>query len=197
MRPRQFTDAELYATARELILEHGPSIPAQRIADALGVSAAALFKRVGTKHELVRRALIGSDRPDICDVLPRAPDERPIRVQLLEIATQIDDFLAELIPTMTMLKAGGICSEEVFEGEDVPPPIRTVRALQAWLETSREQGRVAFADSEPIAVAFLGAIQARHSIRAFLAAYPDGGPNYIEVLVDTLLAALAPKESQP
>lgn len=197
MRPRQFTDDELYAAAREVILEHGPSVSAQRIADALGVSAAALYKRVGTKHELIRRALVGADVPELADTLLREPDDRPVRDQLLELAQEIDSFFARVMPAMQMLKAGGFCPHDVFDGEQEPPPIRTVRALQRWFETLAGQGRVACPVSEPIAVAFLGALQARHAVRSFLPSYPDGGPDYLEVVVDTFLHAVTPKEQQP
>jgi len=196
MRPRQFTDSELFAAAREVILAHGPSVSAKRIAEALGVSAAALFKRVGTKHELIRRALIGVNVPGFIIGLERGPDERPVREQLLERAREIDGFFVKAMPAITMLKAAGFCPSEVFKDQEVPPPIRAIAALRSWFETLREQGRVTFDDSEAIAVAFLGALQARHALRSFLSDYPSGGPNYLEILVDTTLQGIAPKRSE-
>lgn len=196
MRPRQFTDAELYEAAREVILAHGPSVSAKRIAEALGVSAAALFKRVGTKHELIRRALVGVDLPPFIKSLEQGPDERPVRDQLLERAREIDAFFVRAMPAIAMLKAAGFCPAEVFDDHAVPPPIRTIRALEAWFETLRTQGRVTFDQPEAIAVAFLGALQARHAVRSFFPSYPTGGPTYLETLVDTTLRGIAPKESE-
>ena len=45
MRPRQFSDDELLQTARRCFLEHGPGVSTGLIAEELGVSQAALFKR--------------------------------------------------------------------------------------------------------------------------------------------------------
>ncbi len=195
MRPRQFTDAELFSAAREVILAHGPSVSAKRIADELGVSAAALFKRVGTKQELIRRALVGDTPPFVAN-LEAGPDDRPVREQLLERAREIDDFFTKAMPAISMLKAAGFCPAEVFCDHDVPPPIRALRALQQWFEAVHAQGRLAFEDSEAIAIAFLGSLQARHAVRSFLPSYPSGGPRYIESLVDTTLNGIAPKESE-
>lgn len=195
MRPRQFTDAELFTAARNVILEHGPSVSAKRIAEELGVSAAALFKRVGTKHELIRRALVGADVPQFVLNLERGPDDRPVREQMLERAREIDAFFVKAMPAMSMLKAAGFCPAEVFQDQPVPAPIRTVRALRAWFDTLREQGRVRFDNAEATAVAFLGALQARHAVRSFLPSYPSGGSNYLESLVDTMLQGIAPPQS--
>lgn len=196
MRPRQFTDTELYEAAREVILAHGPSVSAKRIAEALGVSAAALFKRVGTKHELIRRALVGVDVPGFIKSLEHGPDDRPVREQLLERALEIDAFFAKAMPAIAMLKAAGFCPGDVFKDQKVPPPIRALGALRSFFESLRAQGRVAFDESEAVAVAFMGSLQARHALRAFLPGYPSGGPNYLETLVDTTLDGIASKESE-
>lgn len=196
MRPRQFTDAELFAAAREVILAHGPSVSAKRIAEELGVSAAALFKRVGTKDELIRRALVGVDVPAFVLSLERGPDDRPVRTQLLERAREIDSFFIQAMPAIAMLKAAGFCPAEVFADQEVPPPVRALRALSAWFHTLAEQGRLRCADTHALAVAFLGSLQARHALRSFFPSYPDGGPDYPETMVDTLLAGIAPHESK-
>ncbi len=196
MRPRQFTDAELFAAAREVILEHGPSVSAKRIAEELGVSAAALFKRVGTKHELIRRALVGVNLPDFVSHLEQGPDDRPVREQLLERAQEIDTFFTKAMPAIAMLKAGGFCPSEVFSDMEVPPPIRALRAMTSWFETLRTQGRVTITDSETIAMAFLGALQAPHAVRSFLPSYPNAGASYLSTLVETTLHGIAPQESE-
>ena len=119
-----------------------------------------------------------------------------MRDQLLERAREIDAFFVRAMPAIAMLKAAGFCPAEVFDDHAVPPPIRTIRALEAWFETLRTQGRVTFDQPEAIAVAFLGALQARHAVRSFFPSYPTGGPTYLETLVDTTLRGIAPKESE-
>lgn len=196
MRPRQFTDAELFAAAREVILAHGPSVSAKRIAEELGVSAAALFKRVGTKQELIRRALVGVNVPDFVLHLEQGPDDRPVHEQLLERAQEIDAFFTKAMPAIAMLKAGGFCPSEVFADLDFPPPIRALRAMTSWFETLRAQGRVTTTNSEATAMAFLGSLQAPHAVRSFLPSYPNGGSSYLSSLVANTLHGIAPQSSE-
>ena len=63
MRPRSFTDDELLDTARRVFLEHGAGASTEQIAQQLGVSQAALFKRIGTKQELMVRSLMPRSMP--------------------------------------------------------------------------------------------------------------------------------------
>ncbi len=192
MRPRQFTDKELIAAARAMFLEHGPSVSGARIASELGISSAALFKRVGTKQELLRRALIGGDVPPFLPILENTPpDDRPVAEQLLEHDARIDAFFAKAMPAIAMLKAAGLCPHDVFSDQATPPPVRAVQALTKWFETLVEQGRVTVESPQALAIAILGSLQARYAIRSFLGdAYPDGGPNYTRLLVDTLLRGI-------
>ncbi len=194
MRPRQFTDSDLYATARALVLEHGPAVSAARIAEAMGISQAALCKRVGTKRELLRRAM-WAEVPDFLPPLEAGPDEREVRVQLLEHATKIDAFYAERMPVFAMCKAAGLGPQDVFEPEVEPPPLRSLRALTSLFRTLHESGRAHVPNPEAVAIAFLGSIQARHAMRAFMGgSYPDGGPDYVETLVTTIWKGIAPSE---
>lgn len=192
MRPRQFTDEELIDAARALFLEHGPSVSGARIASALGISSAALFKRIGTKQELLRRALMGGDVPPFLPILEQQPpDARPVAEQLLEHVDRIDAFFAKAMPAIAMMKAAGLCPHDVFSDQETPPPVRTLRALTRWFETLVEQDRVTVENPEGLAIAIVGALQARHALRSFLGeAYPDGGPQYTQTLVHTLLRGI-------
>lgn len=197
MRPRQFTDQELFETARRLFLEHGPSLPTSRIAEELGVSQGALFKRVGTKQELLRRALFGgTPLPAWIGIVEAGPDERPLREQMIELAQRIDRFFHEVMPAIATLKAAGVRPTDIFDPDDDPPPIKAHRAISGWFARLVEAGRIEVDDCDALAVAFLGALQAPHALRHIIGRqYPDGGPNYAEVLVDTLLTGIAPEDS--
>ncbi len=197
MRPRQFTDADLFATARQLVLEHGPGVSAARIAEAMGVSQAALFKRVGTKRELLRRAMAAAEEPEFLALLEAGPDDRPVRTQLLEYALKIDAFFEARMPVFAMCKAAGLGPEDLFDPNGDPPPVRAVRALAAMFRTLQEQGRADVANPEAVGVAFLGSLQARHAMRAFMGcSYPDGGPDYVETLVSTICKGIEPSEEK-
>ena len=57
VRPRLFSDAEILQVARRCFLEHGPAVSTTVIASEVGLSQAALFKRFGTKQNLMLLAL--------------------------------------------------------------------------------------------------------------------------------------------
>ena len=63
VRPRQFTDEQILASARKSLLEHGPGVSTAKIAKAVGMSQAALFKRFGSKEDLLIAALMPPHLP--------------------------------------------------------------------------------------------------------------------------------------
>ena len=60
MRPKIKTDEQLLAAARSAFIEFGGAVSTTVIAENAGVSQATLFKRFGTKEQLMKRAL-GTD----------------------------------------------------------------------------------------------------------------------------------------
>jgi len=107
MRPRQFSDEDLVRVARECFLEHGADVSTTVVAGRLGVSHAALFKRVGSKEALLGRALVRPFAPPWLIALERGPDDRPVREQLLEVAADIDDYLRRHLPELSVLLGAG------------------------------------------------------------------------------------------
>jgi AcrR family transcriptional regulator len=193
MRPRQFTDEELYDVTRRCILEHGPAVSIGTIAAALNVSSAALFHRFGSKAQLLRHAL----RIDIDDELgwvrrvEEGPDARPVAEQLAEIAHAMDDFFRRMMPTFLMLRASGLCPRDLFDPDTPAPPIRAIRALTNWIARLHEQARVHAPQPQAIALAFFGGLQSRHAMRHAIGEhYPDGGPHYIDTFVSVFSAGL-------
>ncbi|HIK90782.1 MAG TPA: TetR/AcrR family transcriptional regulator, partial [Planctomycetes bacterium] len=59
-RPRTISDDQILQTARECFLQHGPSVATDVIADQLGVSPQALFKRFHSKQDLMLAAIAPS-----------------------------------------------------------------------------------------------------------------------------------------
>ena len=85
-RPRRFTDEEILATTQSCILEHGPGVSTLMIAEKIGLSQAALFKRFGTKEQLIVRSLQQPMQPNpIARILSQGPTDAPIPDQLVEI----------------------------------------------------------------------------------------------------------------
>ena len=193
MRPRQFTDLELLQTARRCFLEHGPGVSTGVIAEELGVSQAALFKRFKTKEALMREALAPGDRPPWIDEVEAGPDARPVPVQLREVVERIDSYFAQMLPCIAVLRAAGLGPVDVLREREVPPPVLAHRALTGWFRRLHEQGRARIPQPQATAMAFLGAMHARHMLGHVLGAHaPTLEPDFPQVLVDLLWSGIAP-----
>ena len=139
-RPRQTTDNAILTIARTCFLEHGPSVSTTVIAEAAGVSQATLFKRFGTKDDLLLKALApASDVPWLA-LVQAGPDDRPAREQLVEIAHSIFVFFQHLIPNLAVLKSAGFSPKDLLARYEEPPPLRGRRLLAGWLIRAGDRG---------------------------------------------------------
>lgn len=193
MRPRQFSDLELLQTARRCFLEHGPGVSTGLIAEELGVSQAALFKRFKTKQALMMEALAPGDRPPWIDEVEAGPDERPVPVQLREVVERIDSYLSQMLPCIAVLRAAGLGPADVLRDREVPPPVLAHRTLTGWFHRLHEQGRARIPQPQATAMAFLGALHARHMLGHVLGSHaPVLEPDFPQTLVDLLWSGIAP-----
>lgn len=193
MRPRQFSDLELLQTARRCFLEHGPGVSTGVIAEELGVSQAALFKRFKTKEALMREALAPGDRPPWIDEVEAGPDARPVPVQLREVVERIDSYFSQMLPCIAVLRAAGLRPADVLREREVPPPVLAHRALTGWFRRLHEQGRARIPQPQATAMAFLGAMHARHMLGHVLGSQaPTLEPDFPQILVDLLWNGIAP-----
>ena len=103
-RPREITDQEILAQARECFLEAGPTLSAAAIARKLGISEGTLFNRFSTKEQLMRRAL-GVPEPRWVELL--VSDSPDLHAQLVRVARSLLSFFQEAMPAMNLLRAAG------------------------------------------------------------------------------------------
>ena len=192
-RPPRVSDADILLVARRCFLEHGPATSTNVIAHELGVSQAALFKRFGTKHELMVRALLPPEVPPWVPMLQRGPDERPIPDQLREIGTAMSRFFAEMIPCISTLRASCDMAEVMRSEFKVPPPIRGRMALQAWLESAMSQGRIRGVASRLVAEAFIGALHGR-AFMSYIVGESNESQHDVDDLIDVIWLGIAPTE---
>jgi AcrR family transcriptional regulator len=198
MRPRQFTDHELLETARRCFLEHGPGVTTSAIAEELGVSQATLFKRFKTKQALMVEALAPGERPAWIAEVEAGPDERPVPEQLRRVVERIDAFFTELLPCIAVLRAAGLDPKQMLRNREVPPPVLAHRALSGWFRRLHEQGRAHIPHPQSTAMAFLGALHARHMLGHVLGDHaPQIEPEFLENLVDVFWAGIAPSPIAP
>lgn len=193
MRPRSFTDDELLDAARRVFLEHGAAASTDLIAQELGVSQAALFKRVRTKQELLLRSMIPRAFPWI-EGLEKGPDARPVPVLLDELSRTIDAFMIEQMPCIAVLSAAGIRPGAVFKpGDESWPGMRVHLALRAWFTKLADQGRIVTPSPIAAAIAFQASLQTPHFMRHALGPLaPELGDDYRERVVEMFWRGLAP-----
>jgi AcrR family transcriptional regulator len=153
------SDQEVLAAVRAAVIEHGASVSLDVAAEALGVTAPALFKRFGSRRALLLAALRPPEAPPWVSALRAGPDPRPLEPQLAEILSQMIEFFRELTPCLVALRMCGIPEEEIMAHfrRDPPPPVVAVRALAAWIEQAQQRGLVSAVDPQSAAMALLGA----------------------------------------
>jgi AcrR family transcriptional regulator len=192
-RPRQTSNEEILKVARKLFLEHGPAVSTTVIAEKLGISHAILFQRFGTKEELLKAAVI-PDEPSWMSDLVKGPDKRPMRAQLLDVATRVAADLQETVPRIAMLRASGL-SADACSKDAAPLPLRTHHALSRWLRQAMNQGRVRECNPEFVAHVLLGSLMNRsfyrHLMREKADRKTDGA--YVATVVDLIWTSLAPR----
>lgn len=195
-RPRQFSDDEILEAARTCILERGPAVSTTVIARRLGISQASLFKRFGTKEDLLLAALVPSETPPWLATAERGPLPGGLRGQLVEIALQVLAFFDECMPCLMALRFSGITPDRMFGSFSVPPPVRGMLAMRSWFRMAIEAGRLGGLDAESAAMAFLGALHFRSFARGMApdAVSEHDDRQWAESVVDLLLEGLLPRE---
>jgi len=196
VRPRRFTDDMLLEAARSCFLEHGPSVSTSHIADAAGVSQATLFKRFGTKDQLMLRALMPRPEDAPWEALHAPLDERPIADQLTEKGELMMAFFNHMQPCIAMLRAHSAVVIDDMAKSGKAPPIRALRAMQAFFDAAVTAGRMRPCHTESLALTWLGALRNRafwtHTMPSHEMARTD--LEYVQDFTETLWRGIAPDE---
>ena len=161
-RPRQITDEQILATMRACVLQHGPAVSLDLVAEKLNVTSPALIKRFGTRRALMIAALKPSDDNAWTRILAKGPDARPLLAQLEEVVGAFLEAFHEAMPCMHALRESGIPMNEIFDRREDPPPVRAIRQLAKWLGDAHALGVVRDdGDHETAATALVGAVSTR------------------------------------
>lgn len=157
-RPRLISDEQIIATTRSCVLERGPHVSVDAIAERLGVTGPALLKRFGNRQELLLKALMPDPNSPWLQRFEARPDERPLEAQLRDHLQATWDFFLEMIPCITALRESGIPQERLFPSKH-EGPLRAMQAVGRWLVRARDQGLAEVSAPETVAAALLGAVQ--------------------------------------
>jgi len=141
-RPKQVTDEELLQVALECFLEFGPQVSTQVIADRVGLSQPALFKRYGTKEELFLQAVAPPERLPAIEWLDASPTPRPLRPQIVEMLEKVSATIAWVLPRIQLLRSSGIPAATVMTRYETPPPISLIMSIAGFFECAQQQHRL-------------------------------------------------------
>jgi AcrR family transcriptional regulator len=194
-RPRTVSDDAILEAARSVFLEMGPSASTTCIAKRVGLSQAALFKRFGTKHDLMIAALKPPTEPPFVALVNDGPHaDRPAREQLAEVSRAVARFFRDMVPCLMVLRTSDIDMQAMLTKFDVPPPVVAQLAVAGWFQRAMDDGLIRQGDPNALTFSFLGAIH----MRAFLT-HLTQQPNddealdaYADSVVDALWFGLAP-----
>jgi len=193
-RPRSVSDEEVFSAVREAVLQLGPQVSLDVVAERIGVTAPALFRRFGSRNEILLQSLRPPERPPFLDLLDKGPDDRPIAKQLIEIFTEFGVFVVATLPCMSALRESGVPFSQIHGSFDEPPPVRILKALSAWLAKAAKRGLLHIADPTATATAMLGSIHMpvflKHVTKSETPHDPRG---FAETLTNLFLEGLAPK----
>jgi AcrR family transcriptional regulator len=150
------TDEQLLTAAREVFLRDGVDAPTSAVAAHAGVSEALIFKRFGTRDELITRAFA---RPTARwhALLTDEPLDVPGTLEEVGLA-MIEEMRQDMPVTMLAWSRNPVDHWAGHAGE--PPPVTGMKILAAWFERQMRAGRVRRSDPELLARVFSGSIVA-------------------------------------
>lgn len=165
-RKKSVTDAEIVRAARRVFLEHGTQAPVTLIAEALGVSSATLFVRMGSKLGLIQASMWPADPAVLAELERGFVAGAPVAEQLRTIVAELATYVDTEIPATFTLYAAGLRAKPGEDFSDVTPA-RLRRALTRWLKAAATETPLV-CEPRMAAELILGTLEAR-AMHAFLA----------------------------
>ena len=197
MRPKKVSDEVILQTVRGCLREQGGSVSTQFIADQLGVSQATLFKRFGSKSNLLQTAILlpskASKASKMLRFLCEEPSKEPVREQMERMCLRLLKFFDEMLPSLASLHASGLTFDDPLPEE--APPVQARKHLTKWVGQLQEQGRMRKdVHPESIALTLIGTMQHRplriHLLRDTTLTQTD--EEYVSSIVEVLWQGLSP-----
>ncbi|MEZ6059275.1 MAG: TetR/AcrR family transcriptional regulator [Planctomycetaceae bacterium] len=191
-RPQTISDEEILESARECFFDHGPSVATEVIAERLGVSPQALYKRFGSKRNLMTAAMLPCTAPGWIRLVESGPDDRPMQEQLVEFLNELAVFFVDIVRRMSVLRFAGCDLRELSKRFTEPPPVRDIRVISEWFERAHQRGLIRQADYKATAMMLLSALHGPAMIQEMLGRHPTGQSqeDYVAHVADVLLRGL-------
>ncbi|MDB2384125.1 TetR/AcrR family transcriptional regulator [bacterium] len=140
-RPETVTSEQVYDQARVMFIEFGPTLPIKKIAEKLGVSDAALFKRFGSKEDLYVKSM-GTDTAQLPEF--GKIDSALLGRNKLKAACELTSlYLGQVTPAMLQLATsknmGFQQADQLDFGEQIAALVGKFEVLLDELASESEQ----------------------------------------------------------
>ncbi|MCG6859416.1 MAG: TetR/AcrR family transcriptional regulator [Salaquimonas sp.] len=192
-RPPLITNNALLAAAREVFSHDGLSATIKDVAERLGVSEAAIFKRYPTKSELVVAAMV-PPLPDMSLILDPLDDIDDIRGALSQVMRSLLAHMRETLPlVLPLISQPDIGLENIMRQSSEPAVMSITAALAKRFGELRERGDVSPVDGRAAAGLM---VATAHSLVLFEIMGFHGGtipPQGVEAMLDALWIGLCPQ----
>ena len=165
------------------------------IAEQLGVSPQALFKRFHSKQHLMLAAVAPSAQAPWIPLVQAGPDDRTLAEQLTEILLELADFFVDISRRMSVLRWSGMDANKLMAHFDEPPPLVDIRVLSGWLERAAARELIRPVDFPATAMLMLTSMHGPAMLTDMLGQHPTGHSReeYVSFMVDALLQGLVPR----
>jgi len=194
-RPKTISDEDLLGIAREVFRRHGPGASTRKVAQAAGLSQAALFKRFGRKNELFLGAL-GLHAPNLADFVAIEPTGDDPRDYLTAAATWIMRHNRGVMPTILSLAVHARFGRELMREVHRHNRAGEICAiLQLRLRKFQDAGRLGPVDLVPFSHIFMQALTTRAIVEVWSGAEKSPSqPEDLRGFVDIFWQGLRPAE---
>lgn len=162
-RPKQVSDSQLLSMAHKVFLKEGPNAPVSLVAKRLGVTAAALFHRVGSKNQLLAMAMEPPEPPAVAIFKQGYEKGTPVEAQLVEILCGLVSYLTTVIAGAFCLQAGGVQFAH-RNGAPANYPHVLRRSMASWLAQAQDAGEIRPGDAEIMAEILVGTLESYYTL---------------------------------
>lgn len=188
-RTQSIDDETILTAAREVFLERGPSATTQEIARRAGVSEGTIFKRFGTKDELLIHSMRMIQSPVTESVMRDLLAMDDLGEALGSLALSLLSFYRSIVPRMMLISSCHLRPEEFFVDDVEPPPIRVLKSVMTYVHAEQKAGRIRVCDPEIVARNLVGvmlsfAVAEHNGFNRWL---PMTDQTLIRGIVDTLI----------
>ncbi len=189
-RPSHITDEQILEAAREEFLAKGFSATTAAIARRAGVSQGTIFKRFPSKEKLFV-ATLDAELGELSQIMPPA-GSNTLAFNLQTMVANGIRFFSRVMPLMMAYKGAKAPEHRLFEGFEIPPPVRQMIAFRKYIEEEARLGRLSVEDASITARLLMAA--ATHRVFWTHAGLPilETDEEYVRKVVQHLLEDITP-----